>query len=186
MKPKLIIVEGAIGSGKSSLSRLMRENMKHTTLLSLSSIGNNTAFNYFNYHANILNLLLELRGTDQNVILERSFISNRVYSMMGHNSYSFDQEFRILSRKLKALTMFYDVYVVLLCTNKVDFERRLGKRSKFELVDHTVDEALKQQRNYMILLDQLRNEGINCTTIVNSGMSKNQTLEFIMTSIGDE
>ena len=78
-KPKLIIVEGAIGSGKSSLSRLLRENMKHTTLLSLSSIGDNTDFNYFSYHANILNLALELRGNNQNIILERSFISNRVY-----------------------------------------------------------------------------------------------------------
>ena len=182
-KPKLIIVEGAIGSGKSSLSRLLRENMKHTTLLSLSSIGNNTDFNYFSYHSTILNLALELRGNNQNIILERSFISNRVYSIIGHNDYSFEKEFRILSKKLKSLELFYDVTVVLLCASKNDFKNRLEKRNKFELVEHNVEEALKQQRNYMIVLDELRNDGINCVIINNTGMKKEQTIEFIMNII---
>ena len=34
-KPKLIIVEGAIGSGKSTLSKLLRERIPHSTLLDL-------------------------------------------------------------------------------------------------------------------------------------------------------
>ena len=52
-KPKLIIVEGAIGSGKSSLAHNLRENMKNTTMLSLSSIGNDDKNNSYMYHANI-------------------------------------------------------------------------------------------------------------------------------------
>ena len=36
-KPKLIIVEGAIASGKSSLSKALREQMPHTMLMDLSS-----------------------------------------------------------------------------------------------------------------------------------------------------
>ena len=38
MKPKLIFIEGACGSGKSTICRELREKMKYTTLLDLSAI----------------------------------------------------------------------------------------------------------------------------------------------------
>ena len=79
--------------------------------------------------------------------------------------------------------MFYDVTVVLLCASKNDFKNRLEKRNKFELVKHNVEEALRQQRNYMIVLDELRKDGINCVVINNTGMKKEQTIEFIMNII---
>ena len=53
-KPKLIIVEGAIGSGKSTLSRSLRENIPNSTLLDLGSIGNDSQAHSFIYHSNIL------------------------------------------------------------------------------------------------------------------------------------
>ena len=55
-KRKLVIVEGGIASGKSSLSHLLRENMKHTTMLSLSSIMNDSGVSNFLYHTNILTI----------------------------------------------------------------------------------------------------------------------------------
>ena len=50
-KRKLVIVEGGIASGKSSLSHLLRENMKHSTMLSLSSIYDDSSVYNFLYIA---------------------------------------------------------------------------------------------------------------------------------------
>ena len=52
-KPKLIITEGAIASGKSSLSKALREQMPHTMLMDLSSIGKDNESNSYMYHADV-------------------------------------------------------------------------------------------------------------------------------------
>ena len=104
MKRKLIIVEGGIGSGKSSLSYLLRENMKHTTMISLSSIYDDTSVNNFLYHTNILNMLQDVDGS--NFILCRSFLSNEIMSRLGHKSYDNKQNYDWLLDKLKFLNTY--------------------------------------------------------------------------------
>ena len=107
-KPKLIIVEGAIGSGKSSLAHNLRENMKNTTMLSLSSIGNDDKNNSYMYHANMLNMIMDSRTFNSNFILCRSFISNEVYNRLGKKDYDNSENFQLLAYKLEVLQYYYD------------------------------------------------------------------------------
>ena len=179
MKRKLVIVEGGIGSGKSSLSHLLRENMKHTTMLSLSSIYQDTSVNNFLYHVNILNMLM---GIDtSNFILCRSFLSNEIMSRLGHKSYDNKQDYDWLLDKLRFLnTYYYDVKIIILASGKQEFERRLLKRDKFELIEHTVNEALIQQREYLKIADELRELGFDVVVYNNSGMNKKDLCKLIM------
>ena len=179
MKRKLVIVEGGIGSGKSSLSHLLRENMKHTTMLSLSSIYQDTSVNNFLYHVNILNMLM---GIDtSNFILCRSFLSNEIMSRLGHKSYDNKQDYDWLLDKLRFLnTYYYDVKIIILASSKQEFERRLLKRDKFELIEHTVNEALIQQREYLKIADELRELGFDVVVYNNSGMNKKDLCKLIM------
>ena len=62
MKNKLIIVEGAIASGKSSLSKALREQMPHTMLMDLSSIGKDNESNSYMYHADVMNMIIDMKG----------------------------------------------------------------------------------------------------------------------------
>jgi deoxyadenosine/deoxycytidine kinase len=179
MKRKLVIVEGGIASGKSSLSYLLRENMKHTTMISLSSIYDDTSVNNFLYHTNILNMLQDVDGS--NFILCRSFLSNEIMSRLGHKSYNNKQNYDWLLDKLKFLnTYYYDVKIIILATTKQEFERRLSKRDKFELIEHTVNEALSQQREYLKIADELRELGFDVVVYNNSGMSKKDLCKLIM------
>ena len=112
-KPKLIIVEGAIGSGKSSLAHNLRENMKNTTMLSLSSIENDDKCNSYMYHANMLNMIMDSRTFNSNFILCRSFISNEVYNRLGRKDYDNSENFQLLTYKLEVLQYYYDVKVII-------------------------------------------------------------------------
>lgn len=179
MKRKLIIVEGGIASGKSSLSHLLRENMKHTTMLSLSSIYDDTSVNNFLYHTNILNMLLDIDMS--NFILCRSFLSNEVMSRLGHKTYDNKQNYDFLLDKLKFLNRYYyDVKIIILATTEQEYKKRLSKRNKFELIEHTVNEALEQQRTYLKLVDELREFGFDVVVYNNSGMNKKDLVNLIM------
>jgi thymidylate kinase len=185
MKRKLIIIEGGIGSGKSSLSYLLRENMKHTTMISLSSIYDDTSVNNFLYHTNILNMLQDVDGS--NFILCRSFLSNEIMSRLGHKSYDNKQNYDWLLDKLKFLnTYYYDVEFIILATTKEEYEKRLSKRNKFKLIEHTVNEAMEQQRLYLNIADELREYGFNVAVYNNSGMSKKDLCNLIMIEQGLE
>lgn len=183
-KQRLIIIEGSIGSGKSSLAHNLREQMKNTTMLSLSSIGNDTEFTNYQYHADILNLILDGRNLKSNYILCRSFISNEVYARLGKKDYDNNRNFRILTNKLEILQYYYDVHVIILASNPNEYERRLGKRNKFEYVEHNVKEALAQQREYLLIADELRNAHVDVRVYNNSGMSKDDLTKLVITDLG--
>ena len=178
-KRKLVIVEGGIASGKSSLSHLLRENMKHTTMLSLSSIYQDTSTNNFLYHINILNAIC---GIDtSNFILCRSFISNEIMDRLGHKDYSNKENYEYLLDKLSFLNeYYYDVKIIILATTKQEFEKRLSRRSKFELVEHNIKEAMKQQKEYLKMADELRNLGFDVAVYNNSGLAKKDLCKLIM------
>ena len=182
-KQKLIIVEGAICSGKSSLSKALREQMPHTMLMDLSSIEKDNEPNSYMYHADIMNMILDMKGYGSNFVLSRSYISNEIYARLGKKDYDNSRNFRILTNKLELLQYWYDVKIVILASNPNEYERRLGKRNKFEYVEHSVDEALKQQKQYLLIADELRNKGFDVEVINNSGVTKQQLCNYVLCNL---
>ena len=182
-KPKLIIVEGAIGSGKSTLSKLLRERIPHSTLLDLGSIQDDSKINSFTYHSTILSMLFDLRMVGSNFILSRSYLSNEIYSRLGKKKYDNDDNFTYFNERLKTLSLFYEVKVFILSSNPADFESRFDKRNKFQYVNHSTEEALKQQRQYLLIADELREKGIDVTVFNNSGFNANQLVDIVLSSI---
>ena len=183
-KPKLIIVEGAIASGKSSLSKALREQLAHTMLMDLSSIGKDNESNSYMYHADVMNMILDMKGYQTNFVLSRSHISNEIYARLGKKDYDNSRNFRILTNKLELLQYWYDVKIVILASNPNEYERRLGKRNKFEYVEHSVEEALRQQKQYLLIADELRNAHMDVRVYNNSGLNKEQLLNLVMTDLG--
>ena len=178
-KRKLVIIEGGIASGKSSLSHLLRENMKHTTMLSLSSIIDDSSVNSFLYHTNILTMMMDIDKS--NFVLCRSFISNEIMARLGHKEYDNTENYEFLTDKLLFLARYYyDVKIIILASSKQEFERRLSKRNKFELIDHTVEEAIKQNREYLKIAEELREKGFDVAVYNNSGLAKKDLCKLIM------
>ena len=183
-KPKLIIVEGSICSGKSSLSKALREQMAHTMLMDLSSIEKDNEPNSYMYHADIMNMIFDIKECHSNFVISRSYISNEIYARLGKKDYDNSRNFRILTNKLELLQYWYDVKIVILASNPNEYERRLGKRNKFEYIEHSVEEALKQQKQYLLIADELRNAHMDVRVYNNSGLNKAQLLNLVMTDLG--
>ena len=147
MKPKLIIVLGSQGSGKSSIATELREKLPNTTRISLSSIENDNSVNTFLYHANILNMIYDMKDLGASFIFDRFFICNEVYTRLGLKEYrDWSNEYNYLLSKLKLVSLYYDVHIFILATTKEDYERRLSKRNKFEFVKMSSENSMKQQR----------------------------------------
>ena len=161
---------------------MLRENMKHTTMLSLSSIMNDSEVNNFLYHTNILNMFYDIKNS--NFVLCRSFISNEVYARLGHKDYDNTENFDFFVDKLLFLAKHrYDVKVIILATSNSELERRLGKREKFEFVEHTVKEAKEQQRKYLEMASELRERGLSVSVVNNAGLTKKQLCQYVMENI---
>lgn len=179
-KPKLILIEAPQGGGKSSSCRLLREKMPNTTLLSLSSIEDDTAFNTYLYHSGILSMLQDLSNLGSSFVLDRSFLSNYVYYKLGFKKYDWEQEYDWLCRKLKLLEEYFDVSIFILATSKEEYERRLNKRDKYEYIKMSSENSMKQQREYLDLFFDLKDKGFNIHVINNTNTSKEQTVNLII------
>lgn len=182
-KPKLIILESAPAGGKSTIARLLRENLPHSTLFDLGSIENDSKTNSFFYHSSILNTVYDLRNVGCNFVFSRSFITNHAYYLMNKKEYNNDDNFEYFCNRLKILSIYYDITIINLCCNKDEYEKRLKFRGKkCEYIKYSANESMAQQRTYMKLMDTLREKdlGVNIVNLNNTGTTKEQTLELIL------
>ena len=160
-KPKLIFIEGAIGSGKSSITKLLREQLSHTMLLDLSSIQDKSVETgrdkMYRYHSKILQMFEGTIECGMSYVCSRSFLSELCYTELGLKKYSFKEHADNLMATVDYLTKFYDVYFILLLVNEEQLKDRL-KRDKFQYIEHSVQNALVQQNMYQMIFRHYANE----------------------------
>ena len=156
-KPKLIIVEGSQGTGKTTTTNYLREQMLNTNLLRLSGMkhkGDDANVFSFWYHYNVLDMILRNTFTEMSWVLDRSFISDYVYAQIGYKDYPFEEEFKRLSHGLNILSTEYDVYVIILTASEDVFKTRLC-RDKAAYEEFSVESSIKQQKEYLKAIDLL-------------------------------
>lgn len=153
---KIIIVEGPQGSGKTTVTNWLREQMTSTNLLRLSGIKDKTIMGEqksFKYHYALIHAIEDTADCDINYVLDRSFITDYVYGKLGHKEYTFKNPFHTLSRVLDRMTSDYEIYVInLYVSQPVVFESRLN-RDKGEYIRFSADESIKQQNMYIDTFD---------------------------------
>ena len=180
-KPVLLIVDGAQGSGKSTTTAYLREQMLNTNLMRLSGMKDKseTARSLsFNYHRNVLDMIKNNAPTDMNWVLDRSYISDYVYSELGYKEYDFKLELEWLNMYLNELTKWYDVYVVTLLASEDTFKKRLI-RDKAEYETFSVESSVNQQIVYLSVLSDMPQE-INTFIVNTDELTPEETAKTIM------
>lgn len=186
-KPKLIIVEGAQGSGKSTICRHMREKMTSTLLLSLSGVADKTkegAWKSYEYHSAFLNTLFDISNCGLNTILERSYLSERVYAKLGIKPYTFEEQTKALNCRLRFLATKYDVHLFILTCAESEYEARL-QRDKGSYVGFSVQSSLDQQDAYLSELKNIEETypSINCYVVDNTTLTAEETAEHLISTV---
>lgn len=182
MKPKLIIIEGAQGCGKTKVGNELRERIECNTLISETGIKDKTIIGKtlsHAYHKNILELLKNSKDLDMNFTLVRSFVTEQVYTKLNYKSYDFDSSYNYFLDRLDYLGRDYDIYLIVLTCDKKHYKQRLD-RNKVEYNKFSVENSLAQQEQYIKEIDYIykNTKNITCITVENENFDN--TVESII------
>jgi hypothetical protein len=156
----LIIIEGPQGVGKTGLANYLREKIKSSNLYRLSGIPDKTQTGLLKneemYHG-LLDYMKTLENSGMNLIFDRNFFSEYVYSKLGYKDYDFSSVYNDLVEKYLNLK-FNRIFIALYLENSDVYIERL-KREKAEYVKFNLENSLNQQIEYLKLSDELEKTG---------------------------
>ena len=175
MKPKLIIVEGAQGVGKGTVTNMLREKVPYSTLMRLSGIKDKSKETglkkVFDLRNAELKFILNRSESDTNFILDRCYLSEKVYCNLGYKEYDFKKETKTLNAFLNMMTIFYDVYLIGLVLEDTDiYAKRLNRnKAVFEHSKFDIDNSIRQQNEYIKEINNIKEdyEYIKCLLVDN-------------------
>ena len=193
MKPKLIIVEGAQGVGKGTITNLLREKIPYSTLMRLSGIKDKSKETglpkVYKLRSEELKFILNCSELDTTFVLDRCHLSEKVYCNLGYKEYNFEKETEDLNDFLNMMTLFYDIYVIGLILDDTDAYAERLKRDKavFEHSKFNIDNSIKQQNEYIKEINNIKNnyEHIKCLLVDNNSKPED-TLSIIANFCGLE
>lgn len=173
MKDTIIIVEGPQGVGKTTFTNYLREKIASTDLYRLTGIKDKTETGYPKIKRKYMKLLEYVENCeDVNMVFDRTFFSEEVYSRLGFKSYSFHDIYEELLAKLDSLD-FEIYFVVLYLEDTSKFAERI-KRDKYEYQKFEVESSIKQQEEYLKLADEIERETKNIK-VVKINTDKNES-----------
>lgn len=158
----IIIIEGPQGSGKSTMANFLRDNLSSSNLYRLTGIKDKSITGYDknkSMYLGLINYMESLEDTELNLIFDRTFFTEEVYSILGYKEYRFDEAYDRLVKKLSQLD--FNIYlVVLYCKDTSLYEDRL-KRQHHNYQAFSVENSVNQQNTYLHLLDEIEYDTIN-------------------------
>ena len=164
----IIIVEGPQGVGKTTFTNYLRENMAATDLYRLSGIKDRTETGLAKIRTKYEKLIEYIENCeDINMIFDRTFFTNEVYSRLGYQKYSFNETYQSLLSKLDNMKNAdkYDIYLVMAyLQDKSLYETRI-KRDKHQYQKFEEESSILQQREYLKMADEVEKQTKNIKVI---------------------
>lgn len=188
-KPTVIIVEGMQGVGKGAITTLLRENIPYSTLMRLSGIADKSKETglekVFQLRMSELDFIKSNANSETTFILDRSYLSEKVYCNLGYKEYDFQQQTNILNEKLNELTEFFNVYIVVLAlednAEEILKERLKRDKADFPHSKFNVENSLKQQTEYINEVFKIWQDYSNIKTgIIYNNKEPKEVCEAIM------
>jgi len=183
MKPALIIIEGAQGVGKTTVTDYIRNKMPYTNLYRLSGHSDITKEGYNKskkMYNDLFDYMKNLENTDVNLLFDRTFFSEEVYTRLGYKEYSFTDLYEELLVKLNNLD--FDIYYFVLYLKNVElFKVRLDRKDKAKVkyVDFDISNSVKQQDMYLQTAKEVKEKCNNVKVYTLENDNTNQAIDFI-------
>lgn len=168
MKDVIIIVEGPQGVGKTTFTNYLREHMAATDLYRLSGIKDKTEAGLTKIRVKYEKLIEYMENcTDINMIFDRTFFTNEIYSRLGYNKHSFSETYNSLLQKLDNMKNIenYDVYLVILYLKDEELYEQRIKRQKHQYQKFEAQASVMQQREYLKMADEVEKEAKNIKVV---------------------
>lgn len=178
-KSKIIIVEGAQGAGKTTITDYLRDSLKHTNLYRLNGISDATKAGYEKskkMYDNLLDYMKNMENLNIHLVFDRTFFTEENYCRLGFKEYTFTEAYNELVEKL--IKLDFDIYyITLYLSDETVFEERLKRDGKAgpDYAKYKSENSIKQQKVYLEMADELKNKYKNIK-IINIDTNKNLDL----------
>lgn len=188
-KSKIIIVEGAQGAGKTTVTDYLRYVVKHTNLYRLSGISDATPTGlekskkmYFD----LLEYMKKMENLDINLLFDRTFFTEECYCRLGKKEYSFTEVYNELLEMFSKLD--FDIYYfTLYLDDENEYENRLKREGKVEpaYAKFTAENSIAQQREYLKMADEIKEKYPNIKVFkIENGKDLELTKKELMEILG--
>ena len=162
-KNRMIIVEGPQGTGKSTLAGYLRDNIPASNLYRLSGQRDKSEsgkkLSEYMYHIQ-LDYLEKMAKVPMDLVFDRTFFTEEVYSRLGFKDYSFSDVYWQLVNRLENLD--YEIYLVILYLKNTDiYLKRLQREQHHNYQAFSVQNSVNQQMKYLELGEELKDSVIN-------------------------
>lgn len=183
---KLIIVEGAQGAGKTTVTDYIRNSLPYTNLYRLSGTSDATITGKAKsekMYYDLIEYIDKLQNMSINLLFDRTFFTEEIYCRLGFKEYSFSDVYEKLLDKLSK--MDFEIYYITLYLDDTDeYVRRLDRSGKAVVKYSKFDKnnSINQQNEYLKMADEIKNKYPNIKVV---NVNTNKPLEEIEKNISE-
>ena len=166
---KLIVVEGAQGAGKTTITDFLRHSLSYTNLYRLCGTSDSTKTGLkkaTDMYETLLDYVKNLENLSINLVFDRTFFTEENYCKLGKKEYSFTEEYNKLLERFSKLD-FEIYYITLYIEDENLYNERLQRDSKatFKNSAFGVENSINQQRVYLEMAKEIKEKYPNINVI---------------------
>ena len=166
---KLIVVEGAQGAGKTTITDFLRYSLSYTNLYRLCGTSDSTKTGLkkaTDMYETLLDYVKNLENLSINLVFDRTFFTEENYCRLGKKEYSFTEEYNKLLERFSKLD-FEIYYITLYIEDENLYNERLQRDSKatFKNSAFGVENSINQQRVYLEMAKEIKEKYPNINVI---------------------
>lgn len=185
---KLIVVEGAQGAGKTTVTDFIRHSLSYTNLYRLcgtSDITKEGKKKSEEMYIDLLEYTKKLENKSINLLFDRTFFTEENYCRLGKKDYTFTDVYEKLLEDFSKLD--FDIYyITLYLKDTKKYSSRLDRKdkAKFKNSEFNVENSINQQRVYLEMAEEIKEKypNIKVANIANDRdfeETKKELKEFI-------
>lgn len=166
MKNNIIIIEGPQGSGKSTMANFLRDNLASSNLYRLTGIKDKTASGLeknIKMYNDLIDYMQKLEDMGVNLIFDRTFFTEMIYSSLGYKPYDFTKPYNELVKRLASLN--YNIYYVVLYLKDTSIYEKRIVRNHHQYQAFSLENSTNQQNKYLEYADKIAEKNINVIKI---------------------
>ena len=166
---KLIVVEGAQGAGKTTVTDFIRHSLSYTNLYRLCGTSDTTKEGKKKSEEMYIDLLeytKKLENKSINLLFDRTFFTEENYCRLGKKDYTFSDVYEKLLEDFSKLD--FDIYyITLYLRDTKKYSSRLDRKdkAKFKNSEFNVENSINQQRVYLEMAEEIKEKYPNIKVV---------------------
>ena len=157
---KLIVVEGAQGAGKTTITDYLRYSLSYTNLYRLCGTSDSSAEGKKkteDMYINLLEYIKKMENKSINLVFDRTFFTEENYCRLGKKDYTFTDVYEKLLEEFSKLD-FEIYYITLYLKDVKKYHTRLDRKDKaaFKNSKYEAENSINQQKVYLEMAEEIK------------------------------